>query len=124
MTKKRAKKITRKAAKKKAAKAVAVPAAATISQPTVTDLLAQSRQAHQEYRDNVPRMHSAAPGAVKAAQVDGDAITAGDALWLACRLRVEAHALDPTLSDPAWQDEAVSHDHDALLEFYAKQLSS
>lgn len=96
------------------------PATAPIPQPTVAELLAQSRQKHQEYRDNLPRM---GPGNPRAVKIEGNIIAAAAAMWRACRLRVEAHALDPEQKDPAWQDEAVTHDHDALLGFYGQQIS-
>lgn len=86
---------------------------------TIRELLDQSRTAHQEYRANVTRRIAQAQSTVI---VRGDAERAGAALWRACRLRVEAHALDPQQTDPAWQDEANSHPHDELLDFYSDQL--
>lgn len=84
---------------------------------SVADLLAQSRAAHQRYRDNVTRM---GPDRQKIA---GDDVAAGTALLAACRLRVEARALDPQRGDPAWASEPDTHDDDALLTFYGEQLS-
>lgn len=87
---------------------------------SVAELLDQSRAAHQRYRDNLPRR---VPAGSQTVAVPGDAVVAGAALIDACRLRVEAHALDPHQTDPAWKDEPVTHDHDALLTFYGEQLS-
>ena len=86
---------------------------------SVSSLLQESRDAHQEYRENVPRR---VPNGQATVAVPGDATLAYAVLVKACRLRVEAHALDPALTDAAWADEAVTHDHDALLTFYAEQL--
>lgn len=91
-----------------------------IDHAQIAGLLDESRHAHQAYRDNVPRRVAAGPE--KTAAVKGNAAAADRALFAACRARVEAHALDPALEAPAWQDEAVTHDHDALLDFYVQQL--
>jgi hypothetical protein len=87
---------------------------------TVAELLQASRDAHQRYREAVP--HRVTSGA-STVIVAGDAEVAGQALHEACRLRTEAHVLDPQRIDPAWQDEPSTHDHDTLLDFYATQLS-
>lgn len=85
--------------------------------PTVAELLAASRAAHQRYRDQVPRMGP------NRQRLPGDVRAAGAALLEACRLRVEARAIDPERRDPAWRDEPATHDDDRLLTFYAEQLS-
>ncbi len=87
---------------------------------TVADLLLRSREAHQRYRNALPRR---VPQGSTTISIPGDAVQAGVELTLACRLRVEAHAIDPNLQDPAWRDEPVTHDHDSLLTFYGEQLS-
>jgi hypothetical protein len=63
------------------------------------------------------------PGVPKAVPAEGNVAVEGDALRRAARLRAEAQALDPNHEAPAWQDEAATHDHDALLKFYADLLS-
>ena len=83
---------------------------------SVASLLQQSRDVHQAYREALPRR-------IDGVVFPGDAEAAGVALATACRLRAEAHVLDPAKVDPAWGDEAVSHDHSALLDFYVKQLT-
>lgn len=87
----------------------------------IAALLEESRQAHQAYRDNVPRRIPA--GSEKTAVVPGDAWAAGSALWQACRARTEAAALDPGREAAAWWDEPVTFDHHALMAFYAQQLT-
>lgn len=87
---------------------------------SVADLLQQSHAAHLRYREALSRR---VPQGDTTVAVPGNSDAAGIALVDACRLRVEAHALDPDLTDSAWRDEAVTHDHDALLAFYADQLS-
>lgn len=87
---------------------------------TIAYLLDQSRHWHQVYRDNVPRRVPFGQTTIVDA---GDAQTAGEALVKACRARAEAHVLDPHFSNPAWQGEPVTHDHDALLAFYVEQLT-
>lgn len=88
---------------------------------TVAEFLQASREAHQRYRDAVP--HRVTSGA-STVIVAGDVELAGQALNEACRLRAEAHVLDPQRLDPAWQDEPPTHEHDALLDFYVRQLSA
>lgn len=89
---------------------------------SIAALLEDSRLAHQVYRDNVARripIH----GTQKTEAVAGNVHVAGNALWRALRARTEAHALDPQQVDPAWCEELVTHDHDALLDFYVQQLT-
>lgn len=88
---------------------------------TPADALQRSRDAHDRYREALPRRVSNGNGGTVVIQ--GDAIVAGDELVTACKWRAEAHQLDPGQSDPAWTDEAATHDHSALLDFYVKQLT-
>jgi hypothetical protein len=79
----------------------------------VADLLANSRAAHQ----------AALPGSKKS----GRPRLWKDSLRLARELRVQAHAIDPTHSDPAWQAEQDvtprGYDtHEMLLDFYEDKL--
>ena len=83
---------------------------------SVAALLQQSRDVHQAYREALPRR-------IEGVVIPGDAEAAGIALATACRLRAEAHVLDPAKGDPAWGDEVVSHDHHALIDFYVTQLT-
>jgi len=87
---------------------------------TVAQLLEQSHAAHIRYREAIPRRIA---GGESTIVVPGDATAAYQALFDACRLRTEALALDPQRTDPAWLDEVPVRDHDALLTFYADQLS-
>lgn len=88
---------------------------------TVAELLEGSRQAHQRYREAVPHRIKAGESTVV---VNGDVELAGQFLVEACRLRAEAHVLDPQRLDPAWKDEPLTYEHDALLTFYSTQLSA
>lgn len=88
---------------------------------TIAELLQLSREAHLRYRESISRR--VPDGAGGTIRVEGDPVVAGAALTEACRLRVEAHALDPDHVDPAWREEPVTHDHDTLLTFYGDQLS-
>lgn len=82
-------------------------------------LLASSRQAHLEYREHAPRM---VPGNPRPVPSPGNWPLANAAFWRACRLRVEAQALDPDHTAPAWTTEPANFRHDALLTFYGEQL--
>ena len=64
-----------------------------------------------------------ADGAGGTIVVAGNADAVGVHLTAACRLRADAHVLDPQLTDPAWADDALSHPHEALLDFYVEQLT-
>lgn len=90
---------------------------------SVADLLRLSREAHQRYRDAVPRRVPQGPEGGATVAVDGDTSVAREALFDAYSFRVEAHAADPAQTDPAWRDEPVTHDHDDLLAFYVEQLA-
>lgn len=87
--------------------------------PVIADLLAASRDAHQRYRENLPRRVPNGSGSTVA--VPGDADAAGTALSKACRFRSEAHVLDPQQTDPAWADDPAEHLE--LLDFYVGQLN-
>lgn len=87
---------------------------------SVAELLQASRDAHQRYRENVSRR---VPHGQSTIGIPGDATAAGLALVEACRFRTEAHALDPQHVAAAWRDEPLTHDHDALQDFYAHVLS-
>jgi hypothetical protein len=79
---------------------------------TVSDLLQQSREAHQRYRDALPNRGSV-----------GDPGIARASLMQALDYREQADVADPTHTEPAWAAEASTHDHVALLLFYRQQLS-
>lgn len=81
--------------------------------PTVADLLAQSRAAHDAYRMALPRRDP--QGQI----VPGDSEAATKALHRAFDLRVQAEHLDVKGEARAWVDEALSHPHYKLLAFYA-----
>lgn len=85
----------------------------------ITQLLEQSRQAHLRYRENLPRR---VPSGAATVAVPGNATEAWAAMLEACSARLQAETLDPTHMAPAWGDEPVTHDHDALLTFYGEQL--
>lgn len=85
----------------------------------IATLLAESRAAHRRYQDARPRRVAFGD---KTRVEQGHPATAGAELLRACRLRVEAQAQDPTFSDPEWEAERLTHDHHALLTFYADQL--
>lgn len=91
-----------------------------MSAKTVAALLEESHLAHQAYRDNLPRRIPSTPG--KTQSVPGDAAAAQAALQEAYDTRKAALFMDPERGDPAWQDEATTYDHDALMLFYAEQL--
>lgn len=88
---------------------------------SVASLLQQSQAEHLAYREALPRR---VPNGSSTVPVPGDAELAGVHLAAACRFRAEAHALDPQQTDPAWADEAGTHPHDALLDFYVGQLTA
>lgn len=79
---------------------------------TVAETLQASREYHQAYRAALPSRTS-----------PGDPTGVHNALWSARQYRQAAQDLDPTHTDPAWQAEAATHDHAALLAFYLEQLS-
>lgn len=98
--------------------------------PTVSDRLAASRAAHEQYRWFSPRMATAA-GASGPQLWVGDPVEARRCLTEARRLRREAHDLDPGHADPAWAADPPVHavrldadghrqalsPHEALLAF-------
>lgn len=88
---------------------------------TIASLLQQSKDEHLAYREALPRR--IASGGGQTIVTFGDAERVGLHLVAACRFRAEAHVLDPNQADPAWQDEALTHDHSALLDFYVAQLT-
>lgn len=88
---------------------------------SIASLLQQSKDEHLAYREALPRRVAAGGGGTVA--VPGDAELAGIHLAAACRFRAEAHVLDPQRLDPAWTDEAATHDHGAMLDFYVAQLA-
>lgn len=88
---------------------------------TVSEALNFSHEAHERYREALPRRVANGSGGTVA--IPGDAEVAGAALAEACRYRAEAHVLDAAKIEPAWTDEAASHDHLALLDFYVEQLT-
>lgn len=71
--------------------------------PTVADLLALSRAAHQRYRAFLPT----------------DMTLARDALRDAKRLRMQAEQADPHHLDAVWRQEP---DHYQLVTFYNQQV--
>lgn len=83
-------------------------------EPSVADLLAQSRQAHVDYRQALPTPTAA-----------GDVVIARDAVQRAAQLRAQAEVDDPDHADPAWQSELGTpfSDSDALLSFYVDQIT-
>lgn len=82
---------------------------------TVSQILAESYQAHLEYREACPHMSNASGTLMS---VPGDAAVAKAALSRALDLRAEATNLDPAGDDPAWLNEEL---HYPLLAFYAEQ---
>lgn len=87
---------------------------------SIADLLQQSRDAHQRYRDAVPRR---VPDGNTTVAVAGDPTAANLELTEANRLRLLAQAEDPQHRDPAWAAQPLTFPHDALLHYYAEQLS-
>ncbi len=85
----------------------------------VAALLDESRAAHRRYQDSRPR-RVAFGDTTRAEQ--GHPAQAGAELFKALRLRVEAQHLDPGFQNPEWAAERLTHDHRALLAFYADQL--
>lgn len=79
---------------------------------TVEELLQQSREAHQRYRDAVPHR---VPSGSFTVVVAGDPGEAKTALQEAYDARLQAEALDASL--------VADLDHQALLTFYREQLS-
>lgn len=84
-------------------------------EPTVAELLQQSRNAHLMYRRALRRYEG---GRI----VDGNPVAAAEALALSARLRAQAELADPTHADQAWPDDlAAKHPHEALVEFYGDE---
>lgn len=85
-------------------------------QPTVAELLAQSRAHHQLYRRSL-RHHA------NGVTVDGDPIAAASEVAITARLRAQAEILDPAHVDPAWaEDLAAKFPHEALVLFYDDEI--
>lgn len=91
-----------------------------MDQPTVAELLEQSRAAHQDYRANLPRMAGAGG---KLVEIAGDVVKAAAALNLAATLRKQAHDLDPGQLEDAWAvDSIFAGGPDVLMTWYAEHL--
>jgi len=87
-----------------------------MSEPTVAELLALSRAAHQRYR-------SFQPVSQHGRVVGGDRTLARHALAEARRYRLAADAADPQQTDPAWAAQpAAFADHKELVHFYQQVL--
>jgi hypothetical protein len=90
---------------------------------TVSDLLAASRKAHEDYRRNVPHMRPDTSG--KLVPTTGNAGAANASMREALRLRLLADSQDPAHTDQAWQDElATRHQHNDLVNWYQTMLGS
>ena len=89
-------------------------------QPTVSDLLAQSRRAHLLYHQESPRMAANGPSVQ---MQPGDPAAAREWLKQAAAARAQAEVIDPMHSDPSWADEANAFPHQELLVYYLQQLS-
>lgn len=74
----------------------------------VESLLKESRAAHLAYRY---------------AMSQNQTLEAKAQLAKAARLRSEAAALDPEFLAPCWSEDARTHPHVELLDFYAKELA-
>ena len=84
--------------------------------PTVAELLAQSRQAHLQYR--------AAAGTVdRTGKIlkPYDGAKATPAVEEALAKRLHAHDLDPEHADPAWGNDGAI-EHAVLVRFYQSWL--
>ena len=91
------------------------PANRTIANmPTITQLLQQSRAAHDAYRQALPRVDP-----ITKHVLPGDTVAADLALLQALALRVRAEELDVSGEARIWRDDASTHPHYALLKFYA-----
>lgn len=87
-------------------------------QPTIAELLQQSRTAHGLYRRSL--RHRA-----NGVTIDGDPAAAAAALTAAARLRAEAEIADPQHADQAWADESrINFPHPALIDFYGDQIAA
>ena len=88
---------------------------------TVSELLAASRAAHQQYRASVPHKQSA-PGN-QVVVVGGSEDDARLYMQQAFDLRTQAESQDPDFADQAWQDElSLKYRHKDLLAWYTEQL--
>ncbi len=83
---------------------------------TVASLLKDSRKAHQAYRSAAGRTN--AEGTVTHTPHDGLKTAA---IQLAFDKRLAAFRLDPTRSDPEWQNDPAPHE--VLMSFYTNYLS-
>ena len=93
-----------------------------MSQPTIAELLQQSRAAHALFRRFSP--HVRAVGSQKVVTA-GDVTAARAHLALAGAFRKEAHDRDPDMTDPAWVDDiAAGFEHSKVLTFYAEQAAT
>ena len=86
---------------------------------TIAELLVMSRQAHSEYQQNQTRMSRQGTSVVL---VDGQPFDAGEALQRAYVRRQQAHDLDPSKADAAWQVEPPRFNDAELIAFYESQL--
>lgn len=92
-----------------------------MADPTIAELLEQSRAAHAEYRANVPRM--VAGGAGSAVAIEGDVVKAAAALERAATLRRQAIDLDGEFLDDAWTvDSQLTGGPHTLMTWYAEHL--
>jgi hypothetical protein len=94
----------------------------TPATPSIAQLLADARTAHDQYRAHSP--HMANVGATVLA-MPGDPAIARDALDRAATLRKQAHDADPGYTDSAWGSDAhvAAGIHTDLMTFYAEQLA-
>lgn len=89
---------------------------------TVADLLAQSRAAHAKSKTLRGRINK--DGHISQVPQLSEA---GQAIQQALRTRLEAHRLDPQMTDPAWQaDERLNKGQTSavLIDFFAQWLQS
>jgi hypothetical protein len=89
--------------------------------PSVADLLAQSRAAHQKSKTLRGRIDARGTVSQRAQLPE-----AGQAIQQALSARLEAHALDPQQTDAAWQaDQRLNQGvtSDALVQFLGRYLT-
>lgn len=83
---------------------------------TVAELLTQSRNAHEQYRQHQPRHEPTTKR-----DLPGNPELAKTNLHIAASSRAQAHVQDPKHDDPAWALDAVPHDD--LMAFYVAQMA-
>lgn len=88
-------------------------------EPTSSEVFAEWRQAHQDYRAALPHMKSIGADVV---QLPGDPVIAKAALAKAYLLRLEMERRDSAHVDPAWRGEPLDL-HRKLLAFYQQQMA-